>query len=547
LLKRSIAPLKVCDRKGETRQWQRFSITLMLHWMTRRNWGHGDTGKLLCPASALNSGIMERTPENTTSGQTDSDVLQAFSDLNLIIDEKGIILDQKPGSLLPPPFPGTVLGAKIQDLLISASVDTFREMLQTVQQTGTIKGFECKFPIADHEHWFDARLIPISASQFLFVARDVTKCRETEYRMTQQMQQLSMLRSIDLAIASGLDLNLLLAMLVDQLVELMHIDAVAILLQNSKSNLLEFTAGKGFRSTSLQYTHLRLGEGCAGRVAMERKMLNVPNLKENQMEFGRSPLFQVEDFTAYFGVPLIAKGRVLGVLEIFHRSTLQPNADWLIFLNAIAGQAAIAIDNAVLFRELQKSNAELSLAYDATIEGLSQALDLRDKETEEHTRRVSEITVNLAVRLGIEDSDLVHVRRGAILHDIGKVAIPDRILFKPGPLTEEEWKIMRQHPGIAVNLLSSVSYLAPALTIPHWHHEKWDGSGYPDRLRGTEIPFSARLFALVDVYDALTSNRSYRGAWSQKETLQYIEGQSGRHFDPALVPEFIRYVSKHLV
>jgi putative nucleotidyltransferase with HDIG domain len=325
----------------------------------------------------------------------------------------------------------------------------------------------------------------------------------------------------------------------------MQVDAASILLQSPKSNTLIFTAGKGFRSTTLQHTHLRLGEGCAGRVALERKMLNVPNLKDNQMEFGRSPLFQAENFVAYYGLPLLARGSVLGVLEMFHRSDLQPDADWLDFLNIIAGQAAIAIDSAVMFQELRRSNVELSLAYDATIEGLSRALDLRDKETEEHTRRVSDITIELAVRLGMGTADLVHVRRGAILHDIGKMAIPDRILFKPGPLNDDEWEIMRRHPRIAVDLLSSVSYLAPALEIPHWHHEKWDGTGYPDNLRGEEIPLAARLFALVDVYDALTSNRPYRGAWSKDETLQYIENQSGTHFDPGLVPDFVQYMNKH--
>jgi HD-GYP domain-containing protein (c-di-GMP phosphodiesterase class II) len=172
---------------------------------------------------------------------------------------------------------------------------------------------------------------------------------------------------------------------------------------------------------------------------------------------------------------------------------------------------------------------------------------LRDKETEEHTRRVSDTTVKLAVHLGVGDASLVHIRRGAILHDIGKVAIPDRILFKPGPLADDEWHIMRRHPGIAVDLLSPVTYLAPALDIPHWHHEKWDGTGYPDHLRGEGIPFPARLFALVDVYDALTSDRPYRKAWSKQETLQYIESQSGKHFDPAIVPEFVQYMNTHSV
>ncbi|MEP6894022.1 MAG: HD domain-containing phosphohydrolase [Chloroflexota bacterium] len=472
--------------------------------------------------------------------------LQAFADLNMIIDLHGVILDYKAGYFLSPDIPDIALGQKIQDVFSPGMNQKFEQALHATRQTGDAQTFEFRQVFSDQEHWFETHLVLVSESRLIFTARDITKCKETENRMKQQVRQLSVLRSIDLAIASGLDLNLLLAMLLEQLNELMQIDAVAILLLNPKTHLLEFTAGKGFHSNTLQYTHLKLGEGCAGRVALERKLLNVPNLKENQLDFGRSPLFTVEDFVAYYGVPLIAKGRVLGVFEMFHRSPLQPDADWLNFLNMIAGQAAIAIDNAVMFRELQRSNVELSMAYDATIEGLSRALDLRDKETEEHTRRVSDITVKLAVHLGVGDSSLVHIRRGAILHDIGKVAIPDRILLKPGPLMDDEWKIMRRHPDIAVDLLSSVSYLAPALEIPHWHHEKWDGSGYPDHLHGESIPFSARLFALVDVYDALTSNRPYRSAWSEQKTLQYIEAQSGKHFDPTIVPKFLSFMARHL-
>jgi putative nucleotidyltransferase with HDIG domain len=197
----------------------------------------------------------------------------------------------------------------------------------------------------------------------------------------------------------------------------------------------------------------------------------------------------------------------------------------------------------MMFSDLQRSNAELSLAYDATIEGLSRALDLRDKETKEHTARVTNITVKLAIRLGIKQPDLIHIRRGAILHDIGKVAIPDQILFKPGPLMKEEWDIMRRHPDIAVELLSPVNYLEPALEIPHWHHEKWNGTGYPDGLHREDIPFSARLFALADVYDALISKRPYRSPWSKWDAVQYIESQSGTHFDPRIVPEFLDLIN----
>jgi putative nucleotidyltransferase with HDIG domain len=377
----------------------------------------------------------------------------------------------------------------------------------------------------------------------MLIARDITECREIKIKMERQVQQMSILRSIDLAIASGLDLHLLLSMLLDRVLTLMHVDAATVLMLNPKTNLLEFAAGKGFHSNILQYTRLKLGEGCAGRVALDRKMLNIPDLRKDRMEFDRSPMFLQENFVTYWGVPLMAKGRVLGVLEMFNRSPLNPDMDWQNFLVMVAGQAAIAIDSAVMFTDLQRSNAELSLAYDATIEGLSRALDLRDKETKEHTFRVTDITVKLATRLGIKPTDLIHIRRGAILHDIGKVAIPDQILFKPGPLVAEEWEIMRRHPDIAVELLSPVSYLEPALEIPHWHHEKWNGSGYPDGLHQENIPFSARLFALADVYDALTSNRPYRSAWSKQDAVQYIETQAGTHFDPRIVPEFLNMVN----
>ncbi|MDD3699878.1 MAG: HD-GYP domain-containing protein, partial [Atribacterota bacterium] len=179
------------------------------------------------------------------------------------------------------------------------------------------------------------------------------------------------------------------------------------------------------------------------------------------------------------------------------------------------------------------------LAYDTTIEGWAQALELRDRETEGHTRRVADLTVKLAQALGVKSEDLIHIRRGALLHDIGKMGIPDRILLKPGPLTPEEWEIMKKHPVYAWELLSPIKYLRPALDIPYYHHERWDGTGYPRGLKGEEIPLSARIFAVVDVWDALTSDRPYRPAWSQEKALQYIKEQSGHHFDPRVVEKFL--------
>jgi PAS domain S-box-containing protein len=185
-------------------------------------------------------------------------------------------------------------------------------------------------------------------------------------------------------------------------------------------------------------------------------------------------------------------------------------------------------------------NAEMVSAYDATIEGWSRALDLRDHETDGHSRRVTELTLRLALAVGIPSEELIHIRRGALLHDIGKMGVPDRILLKPGPLDDDEWEIMRRHPELARTMLAPTEFLHPALDIPYYHHEKWDGTGYPCGLRGEDIPLPARLFALVDVWDALTSDRPYRSAWPRERVLDHLRSLSGSHFDPAIVSVFLR-------
>jgi putative two-component system response regulator len=192
--------------------------------------------------------------------------------------------------------------------------------------------------------------------------------------------------------------------------------------------------------------------------------------------------------------------------------------------------------------KLQEANARLLAAYEATIETLSQAMDLRDRETEGHSRRVAELTIKLAQASGMSEEETVHLRRGALLHDIGKLGIPDSILHKPDRLTNEEWVIMRRHPQFAYNMLYPIEYLRPALDIPYNHHEKWDGTGYPRGLRGKDIPLAARLFAIIDVWDALTSDRPYRPAWSRQEARTYIRDQSGRHFDPQVVDLFFKVI-----
>lgn len=187
---------------------------------------------------------------------------------------------------------------------------------------------------------------------------------------------------------------------------------------------------------------------------------------------------------------------------------------------------------------IEDAHLQLLSAYDATIEGWSRAMDLRDKETEGHTQRVTTLTEKLAVLAGISNEDLINMRRGSLLHDIGKMGVPDSILHKPDKLTDEEWSIMRQHPQYAYDMIQPIEYLRPALEIPYCHHEKWDGSGYPRGLKGEEIPLSARIFAIIDVWDAVTSDRPYRLAWDKQKALEHIHEQNGKHFDPHVVELF---------
>ncbi len=338
------------------------------------------------------------------------------------------------------------------------------------------------------------------------------------------------LRVIDTAIAASLDLGVILTVFMDQVVHQLGVDAVDLLLLNEHTQMLEYAGGRGFHSDALKHISLRLGEGYAGQVALRRHMVSINDMNAEAGEFDSIPNLEQEDFAAYHGAPLVAKGRVMGVLEVFHRRPFDPEPEWLEFLEVFAGQAAIAIDNATLFEKLQQSNLELALAYDATLEGWSRALDLRDKETEGHTQRVTELTLRLARKLGVPDADMAHIRRGALLHDIGKMGIPDGILLKPGPLSDEEWEIMRLHPVYAMQMLSPITYLRQALDIPYCHHEQWLGGGYPRGLREEQIPLTARIFAVVDVWDALASDRPYRAAWSESKITAYIREQSGKHF-----------------
>jgi len=428
----------------------------------------------------------------------------------------------------------------------------FMRILAEVQETGKPFGpYEAQVRRLDGTPgWVLATTfsIPMNDRQIGFVCMDVdiTERKQAEEKIQQQLQRLNALHSIDMAINSSMDMQITLEVLLNQVTSQLNVDAADVLVFNQPAQTLEYAAGRGFHSNINTQLQQRLSESLAGRAISERRMIHISNMMEAGKNLRQILLLANDAFHEYFAVPLIAKGQVKGVLEVFHRSVMEPESDWVNFLEVIAGQAAIAVDNAQLVQGLQRSNMELIFAYNATIEGWSQAMDLRDKETEGHTQRVTNMTLKLARTIGIREADIVHIQRGGLLHDIGKLGVPDNILLKPGELTPAEWEIMRQHPTFAFNMLAHIPYLKQSLDIPYCHHEKWDGNGYPQGLKGEQIPLSARIFAIADVWDALTNDRPYRKAWKKEKTIEFIKEQSGSHFDPQIVDVFLKMISDEL-
>lgn len=365
------------------------------------------------------------------------------------------------------------------------------------------------------------------------------RIEELNLELNHRLGHITALREIDNAIVGSLDRTALLDTVLRQIGERLEVDAASVLLFSPGLARLRMAASLGLKPSARRNTDLRLGEGLAGRAGLERRTVTVTgrDAVAGGLVAGRG--LKEEGFECYIATPLVAKGQLLGVLEVFHREHVERSADWHDVLSALAAQSALALENANLVESLQRSNTEMLAAYERTIEGWSRALDLRDEETEGHSRRVTEQTVRLAERFGIAEEQIVHIRRGALLHDIGKMGVPDHVLLKPGPLTDEEWMLMKQHPDFAYELLLPIEFLRSALDIPYSHHERWDGSGYPRGLKGDEIPLSARIFAVVDVYDALTSDRPYRPAWEQGRALDYLRENAGILFDPRVVAEFV--------
>ena len=358
-----------------------------------------------------------------------------------------------------------------------------------------------------------------------------------------RLRRMNAIHFVGMAISSSFDWHVTFNVLLSQAVHMLAMDAACILVFDEDTQFLSYGLGIGFNTNRIHKTRLRIGESLAGKAALKRETIFFADLSEvddrNMRLFNQGG----EDFIGYCAAPLISKGQIKGVLELFNRRPLVAENEWLDFLEMLASQAAIAIDNADLFEDLQRSNSELTQAYDLLIVGWSRALELRDAETHGHANRLVDLALKLARKMGVPDDNLVSFRRGVLLHDIGKMGVPDSILLKPGPLTEEEWQVMRMHPIYANELLTSVAYLKPVAEVPFCHHERWNGSGYPRGLKGDEIPLTARLFSVIDIWDALTTDRPYRRAWSKEKTVAYLQEQAGSLLDPQAVDAFIQLIT----
>lgn len=364
---------------------------------------------------------------------------------------------------------------------------------------------------------------------------------DAETELKKRLVELESLYKISNSLRIADTLFGMLKILLYETLKALNTNAGAIWIYQDSVGILLAAETSGWYS-SYKEECLKPGEGIVGKVYSSGK----PYVAKDYHTESQTSNKLMEKVPQGWGgacIPIYSADKALAVIDVSVPHPREITEEDLKLLYSISEMAGIAMQRITLFEELQASEAALVSAYDETIQGWAKALELRDQETEGHSERVTEQVIIIARKMGIQEDKIIHIYRGALLHDIGKMGIPDTILLKPGPLDDREWEIMRQHPTYAYELLSPISYLESALSIPYCHHEKYDGSGYPRGLAGEEIPLEARIFAVIDVYDALISDRPYRLAWSKEDALKQIKKESGSHFDPQVVKYFIEIVN----
>jgi len=366
----------------------------------------------------------------------------------------------------------------------------------------------------------------------MHIIHDITDRRQREH-------ELQAIASLSSALRTASGLKEMLPVIVNEIANLINCDCETIEIIDPQSGDAVVEAAYGMWEKLIGQRQ-KSGTGMNAVIGATRQPFLTSNLEKDARAFYHE--WARYGIIGCAGLPMVAQEKLIGFIWIGRKSEISRKE--LRLISAVTDIAANAIYRSTLHEQTQKTAAELAEAYETTLEGWAQALELREHETAGHSKRVIKYTVSLAKAFGYNGKDLINIRRGASLHDIGKMGIPDEILLKKGPLTAQEWKVMRKHPIYAYRLLSRIPYLTPALDIPYYHHEKWDGTGYPNGLKGTEIPLPARIFSVIDVWDALSSNRPYRKAWPPDQVVQYLKDQAGKQFDPDIVNTFINLILK---
>jgi len=381
---------------------------------------------------------------------------------------------------------------------------------------------------------YDTQLLELIADQVSAAIEVANLHRKTQL----QVKRLESLHTIDLAITGVFNINVINRLILDEIRKCLGVDAVAILMLNRVTNMLEQTAEIGLKNNQEISTKLAITNTTAGQVFLNRSPCYIKDVNLDADEL-ISMILKKSGFASYFAVPLLIKGESQGVLEVFMSKPYYPDVDWLQFMESLATQIAIAYDSYRAFTNVQKMQRRLERSYDNTLESWSNSLAMLEPGYQENIQWVKDFSASLAEKLGLTPIEISNMERGVLLHDIGKVGVLNDILNKKGSLTAEEWTEVKKHPEIAQQLISNVDVLKDAVAIPYCHHENWDGSGYPRGLKGNAIPIEARIFAVVETFDALTSERPYRSPWKKEDAIAYLREQSGRKFDPQIVESFL--------
>ncbi|MDH3943539.1 MAG: PAS domain S-box protein [Anaerolineae bacterium] len=475
-----------------------------------------------------------------------SSALNAAANAILITDRQGEVLWVNPAFTQLTGYELERIVGRSPSVLRSGEHDKtfFEDLWQTIMAGKCWKGIITNRRKDGTSYVCEQTITPVINRQgevenFIGIQHDVTERIRFEQDIQRRLLESDSLREISLAGASLEDEDKIIETATRIIGEAFYSDHFGLLLIDYAENtLLPHPSYIGLGEEDLA-TIIPVGEGISGQVAAAGKPMRVPDVgKANEF------IPSTKDMRSELCVPLVVSGKTIGVINVESARLDAFSQEDEQFLLTLSGYLATAIERTRLHRELISSHQAIEDAYNKTLEGWAAALELRDHETQGHTERVTEMTLRLAERMGISGDDLVQIQRGSILHDIGKIGIPDSILFKAGPLSDREWEVMRRHPNYAYDLLSQVPFLKPALVIPLYHHEYWDGSGYPHGLKGEEIPIEARIFAVIDTWDALSSGRPYRPAWNRGDVIQHIKEKSGKKFDPGVVEHFIAMLSE---